>query len=175
MLPQLPQSWEPLSQHQVMQTSIISDCTLQWRHNEHDGVSNDQLCDCLHNRLFRCRSNKTSKLRVTGLWAGNSPVTGEFPTQRASNAENISIWLRHHDFSDFPVADNRSLAKASDAELWCFLWSVSEQKFEQTIETPVIWDAIAPIMTSMLDLSSTAIFNRPIFKLYTGDFRREKV
>ena len=30
--------------------------------------------------------------------AGNLPVTGEFPTQRASNAGNISIWWRHHDF-----------------------------------------------------------------------------
>ena len=51
---------------------------------------------CLLNRLFRHRSNKTSKLRVTGLCAGNSPVTGEFPAQMASNAENVSIWWRHH-------------------------------------------------------------------------------
>ena len=36
------------------------------------------------------------KLRVTGLGAGNSPVTGEFPVQKASNAENVSIWWRHH-------------------------------------------------------------------------------
>ena len=35
---------------------------------------------------------KTPKLRVTGLYAGNSSVTGEFPAQRASNAENVSIW-----------------------------------------------------------------------------------
>ena len=28
--------------------------------------------------------------------AGNSPVTGEIPAQRASNAENVSIWWRHH-------------------------------------------------------------------------------
>ena len=41
---------------------------------------------------------KTSKLRVTGLCAGNSLVTGEFPAQVASNAENISIWWRHHVF-----------------------------------------------------------------------------
>ena len=26
------------------------------------------------------------------LW----PVTGEFPAQMASNAENVSIWWRHH-------------------------------------------------------------------------------
>ena len=42
---------------------------------------------CLLNRLFRRRSKKTSKLRVTGLCAGNSPGTGEFPAQMASNAE----------------------------------------------------------------------------------------
>ena len=43
-----------------------------------------------------CRSKKTSKLRVIGLCEGNSAVIGEFPAQRASNAENVSIWWRHH-------------------------------------------------------------------------------
>ena len=70
--------------------------SLQWRHNGRDGVSNHQPHDCLLNRLFRRRSKKTLKLRVTGLCAGNSPVTGKFPTQMASNAENVSIWWRHH-------------------------------------------------------------------------------
>ena len=74
---------------------------LQWRHNGHDGVSNHQHRHCLLNRLFRCRSKKASELLVTGLCAGNSPVTGEFPTQMASNAENVSIWWRHHaDFTE---------------------------------------------------------------------------
>ena len=40
----------------------------------------------------------TSKPRVTGLCVGNSPVTGEFPAQMASNAENISIWWRNHEY-----------------------------------------------------------------------------
>ena len=71
---------------------------LQWRHNGYDGISNHQPYDCLLNRLFRRRSKKTSKLHVTGLCEGNSPVTGEFPAQRGSNAENVSIWWRHHDF-----------------------------------------------------------------------------
>ena len=31
------------------------------------------------------------------LCAGTSPVTAEFPTQMVSDAENISIWWRHHD------------------------------------------------------------------------------
>ena len=69
---------------------------LLWRHNGCDGVSNHQPHDCLLNRSFRPRSKKTSKLRVTGLCVGNSPVTGEFPAQMASNAENVSIWWRHH-------------------------------------------------------------------------------
>ena len=71
--------------------------TLQWCHNEHGGVSNHQRIDCLLKRLFRRRSMKTSKLRVTALWEGNPSVTGEFPVQRASNAVNVSIWWRHHD------------------------------------------------------------------------------
>ena len=60
--------------------------SLQWRHNGRDGVSNHQPHDCLLNRLFRRRSKKTSKLRVTG----------EFTAKVASNAENVSIWWRHH-------------------------------------------------------------------------------
>ena len=36
--------------------------------------------------LFRRISKKTSKLRVAVLCAGNSPVTGEFPAQKASKA-----------------------------------------------------------------------------------------
>ena len=49
--------------------------TLQWHHNERDGVWNHHRLDCLHNRLFRCISKKTSKLHVTGLYEGNPPVT----------------------------------------------------------------------------------------------------
>ena len=60
---------------------------LHWRHNERGGVSN-------HRRLYW--SMKISKLRVTGLCEGNSPVVGEFPAQRARSAENVSIWWRHH-------------------------------------------------------------------------------
>ena len=63
------------------------DEALLWRHNGRDGVLNYQLHDCLLNLLFRRRSKKTSKLRVTGLCAGNSPVTSEFPAQIDSNAE----------------------------------------------------------------------------------------
>ena len=89
--------WKAFPCHDVNMISLL------WRHNGHDGVSNHQPHDCLLNRLFRRRSMKTSKLRVTGLCAGNSPGTGEFPAQMASNAENVSIWWRHHvECSIFP-------------------------------------------------------------------------
>ena len=61
-----------------------------------DSVSNYQRLNCLLKRLFRFRSKKTSKLRVTGLCERNPPVAGGFPSQRASNAENASILWRHH-------------------------------------------------------------------------------
>ena len=68
----------------------------QRRHNGRDRFSNHQPLQCLLIRLFSRRSKKTSKLRVTGLCEGNPPVTGEFPSQMASNAENVAIWRRHH-------------------------------------------------------------------------------
>ena len=77
----------------------MGNSTLLWRHNEPDGVSNHQPHDCWLNRLFSQRSKKTSTFRVTGLCAGKSPETGEFPAQMASNAENVSIWWRHHEVS----------------------------------------------------------------------------
>ena len=85
--------WQKLSTFAVVtlvSSGFPSFCykALQWRHNGHDSVSN--------HRLFRRRSKETSKLRVTGLCAGNLPGTGEFPAQMTSNAENVSIWWRHH-------------------------------------------------------------------------------
>ena len=85
------------------------------------------LCICMTIKLFwiwiwiwMITSSNGNIFRVTG------PLCGEFTGQ---------WWI--------------PLTKASDAELWCFLWSVAEQSVEQTIETPVIWDAIALIMMSL--------------------------
>ena len=69
---------------------------LQWRHNGRDGVSSHQSHQFLLNCLFGRRSKKTSKFCVTGLCAGNLPGTGEFSAHMAGNAENVSIWWRHH-------------------------------------------------------------------------------
>ena len=54
------------------------------------------------------------------FYVGNSPASGEFLSQNPS-----------------------------DAELWCFLWSAPEATVEQTMEMPVIWNAITLIMTSL--------------------------
>ena len=83
--------------HMIWSAQFNDAITLHWRHNGRGGVSNHRPHDCLLNRLFRRRSKKTPKLRIIGLRAGNSPVTDEFPAQRASEAENVSIWWRHHE------------------------------------------------------------------------------
>ena len=59
----------------------------QWRHNELDCALNHRRLDCLLKCLFKRWSKKTSKFRLAGLCEGNSLETGEFPAQRASNAE----------------------------------------------------------------------------------------
>ena len=56
---------------------------------------------------------------VTGPCEGNSPVNGYFPSQK-------------------PVTRSFEI-----------YWSAPEKTIEQTIETPVIWDAIPLIMTSL--------------------------
>ena len=74
---------------------------LQWRQNEHDGVSNHRRFDCLLNRLFRPRSMKASKLRLTGLCEGNSPVIGEFPhkgpiTRKMFPFDDVIMNMNHY-------------------------------------------------------------------------------
>ena len=89
--------WFIVLSAQLICSRVFSLIQLPWRHNGPDSVSNHQPHDCLLSRLFRRRSKKISKLRVTGLCVGNSPETGEFPAQMASNAENVLIWWRHHE------------------------------------------------------------------------------
>ena len=73
--------------------------SLNWRHNDNDGVSNHQPHGCLLNRLFRRKSQKTPKLRVTGLCVGNSPgpVTSphKWPVTRKMSPfdDVIMVWF----------------------------------------------------------------------------------
>ena len=116
--------------------------SLHWRHNGRDRVSNHQPHDCLLIKYSDEDKKKTSKLRVTGTCAGNSSVTGEFPAQMASKAENVSIWWRHHVMhvhsttitmitfaftKDFP---NLALT----GELWGVFRELYEEKWHRYIE-----------------------------------------
>ena len=73
---------------------------LHWRHNDHDGVSNHQPHGCSLNRLFRRRSKETSKLRVTGFCAGNSPGPVNSPhkrpvTRKMFPFDDVSMDFKH--------------------------------------------------------------------------------
>ena len=70
--------------------------TLQWRHNGRDCVSNHQPHDCYTQAFIQAHIRENIIVpRHWPLW-GIPPVTGGFPSQRASNAENVSISWRHH-------------------------------------------------------------------------------
>ena len=78
-------------------SGLICSNSLHWRHNDHDGVSNHQPHGCLLNRLFRRRSKKTSKLRVTGLCVGNSPGPVNSPhkgpvTRKLFPFDDVIMW-----------------------------------------------------------------------------------
>ena len=97
---------------------ILSHCsTLQWRHNEGDGISNHWHLYCLLNCWFRWNSKKTWKLCVTSLCVRNSTVTCEFPAQSASNAENVSIWWHRHEVA-LGQSDNKSVSVQVMAWHW---------------------------------------------------------
>ena len=124
--------------------------SLQWRHNERDDVSNHQPQDC----LFRRRSKKTSKLRVTGLCTGihrspvNSPhkrpVTGKmFPfddvimykygswimeSTTTQGASAIQATLTQEYNTQVPVSVCRGRCEAP-MYIWDF-WNVFEEKSE---------------------------------------------
>ena len=73
-----------------------------------------------HHRIYKTTSSNGNLFALLALCEGNQPVTGGLPP-----------------------------SKASGTELWRFLWSAPEQTIEQAIETLVIRDAMALIMTSL--------------------------
>ena len=103
-----------LGRHCLDHLSVLS---LLWYQNECDDVSNYRRFDCLLNCLFRRESKRTSKLLAAGLWEGNPPVTGELSSQRAGNAENVSIWWRHHASDPCPP-----IFAYSVTAFWCVLY-----------------------------------------------------
>ena len=93
--------------------TLVDWCTLQWRHNDCNGVSNHRHLDCLLRRLFKRRSKKISSSVSLAFVRGNPPVTNGFPSQRANNAGNVSIWWCNH--------EKKQLQCAVDEVIYFFL------------------------------------------------------
>ena len=81
----------------------------------------DYLCIC---HIMKTSSNGNI-LRVTGALWGNSPVNGEFPSQRPVTRDDVikcvtgPLWRKSIGQRWIPLTK----ASESDAELLCFLWS----------------------------------------------------
>ena len=123
----------------------------QWRHNEHDGISLHRRLGCLLNRLFRRRSKNTSKLRVTGLCEGRPPMTGGFPSQRASNTSlisfEISIISRHLVYSAWSFYNEIIIIVTSWWARWrlkspasrLFTQPFVQAQIKENIKAPPLW------------------------------------
>ena len=99
-----------------------------------------------HRRLRR--SKKTSKLHVTGLCAGDLLVTGEFPAQRASNAENVPIGWRHGDSGIFFIITTLKVFVTIIVSIVILLFSAC---WSMITVMPQLWHL--PQLTSSLLLS----------------------
>ena len=125
------------------------------------------VLDCLLKRLFMHRSKKAPKLRSTGLWEGHPPVSGGFPSQRASNAENVSIWWRCNDslvnVINFEALYKKLLGNLADNTLD---WNMNENTFirrRNTIFKENVFDSVACKMAARF----------PGFKMLTKPFNNK--
>ena len=89
--------WYSIVHYRTILLTVELKQSLQWRHNERDGVSNHQPHDWLLN-LYSGADQRKPQSSVSLSFVREIPrATGEFPAQRASNAEKVSTWWRHHD------------------------------------------------------------------------------
>ena len=79
---------------------------------------------------------KTSKFRVTGFCEGNLPVIGEFRAQKASNAENVTIWWRHH----ATTAKQTTADNAHSCGIYCWAGMWGEQAY--VINAMFMWSGM---------------------------------
>ena len=114
----------------------------------------------------RRRSKKTSTLRVTGLCEENSSVTGEFPAQRTSDTENVSVWWRHH------VWDSHCRDKTVVRQSYLYngnLILVSQHLYIQTCPWLINMTSVSVMMsqtTTNSSVCSTVSSTKKILELY---------
>ena len=102
---------------------ILTSLTLQWRHNGYDSVSNHQPHYCLLNRLFRRRSKKILKLRVTGLCARihRGPVNSphKWPvTRKMLPFDDVIMDLWHLGWSGHGIITNSEIHTSKPGLSW---------------------------------------------------------
>ena len=107
---------------------------LQWRHNERNGVSNHRRLDCLLNCLLRRRSKKTIKLRVTGHYEGNPPVTGGLPSHKVSVTRKMSPFDDVIINSNAVASGDHSYTKP-DVVNWTTLGKIHQWDFNQNAKS----------------------------------------
>ena len=147
--------------HNMPNQFIFPSNALQWRHYEREGISNRRRLYCLINRLFRRRSKKISKLRVTGLCEGNpvdsphkGPVTRKmFPfddvimiSERSRlcswNQLPALIWNGIYMTNCLPLYEMAYIWHLKVLEpgskgrhrLWCSRWSVCSHVYQSSDE-----------------------------------------
>ena len=99
---------------------------LQWRHIVSRMASQiTDVSNCLLKCLFRRRSKKTLKPHIAGICEGNPPVTSGFPSQRASDMENVPIWWSHH-VGTKPIAEPMLTYGPSDHQGQIFMKIISK-------------------------------------------------
>ena len=67
-------------------------CSLQWRHHDHDGVSIHQPHGCFIQSFIQTQIKEN--IKAPRHWSLCGEFTGD--RTRASYAESVSIWWRHH-------------------------------------------------------------------------------
>ena len=111
-------TWFTSVTHSVFYVKMDFSLVLQWRHNDHDGVSNHQPHGCLLNRLFGRRSKITSKLRVTGLCAWNSPGPMNSPHKGP-------VTRKMFPFDDVIMESSSPLSGNSErVQILCSIWGL---------------------------------------------------
>ena len=133
---------------------------LQWRHNDRHCVWNHQQFDGLLNYLFKLPSKKHQSPRYQSSLRGIHRWPVDFPHEGPANMESVSVAWRHNGIDVILIVKHSAIimmtssngnifrvtghlcgeftglrwiprTKASDAELWCFLWSVPDKRLSK--------------------------------------------
>ena len=95
---------------------------------------------------------------VRGIY--RRPVTGEFPAQRASSAENISIWWRHH-----MAPYSKCMGEIEGPFLYQLLYLSQFDLGESQARWPVLWWGVWLSTLPMIYVSLFVLFSVHDFRI----------